>query len=429
MNCNKCGTPILPGENTCRFCGAIGEFSIRKEKPEIIGFDEIEDNYECIDFTLDEDEVSINPEPKEEPVIIGFDETINNDNQSAVNHYDNFGVFSSLAMEADQNKSVVSEPVLTPVVEMENSVVEDKIIEPVQPLEVEATNNVEEVKIPVVNSVIDEPPTAKIPVEEVKRIVESEQETEIIDEIVEEPVKNENNENKEEHIEKVEEKKEEPVMENNEVSKKTSSYKGVCIVLAIFLVVSIVLNCFLLIKNSGASGIVKASESSLVNLKTVYKNYRFSLPYSWIVNGDNEDYLLIHDEKESWAASISLSSALDYDLVSGKEDVISSVFSQYNHAFTSNYVKTVNEKEFQIFKGKYYSHTVYLIINQIDDQTVAATEVKFKGEVDDEIINDILKCLTNVNSVDMEKFSENGFEFQDVTPLLDGIISKEGKGE
>ena len=45
MNCNKCGTPILPGENTCRFCGAIGDFSIRKEKPEIISFDDINDNY------------------------------------------------------------------------------------------------------------------------------------------------------------------------------------------------------------------------------------------------------------------------------------------------------------------------------------------------------------------------------------------------
>ena len=41
MDCNKCGTPILPGENYCRFCGTIGDFSVRKHvevKPEIIDF-------------------------------------------------------------------------------------------------------------------------------------------------------------------------------------------------------------------------------------------------------------------------------------------------------------------------------------------------------------------------------------------------------
>ena len=42
MNCNKCGTPIIPGENTCRFCGTSNNFSKREEKHEIIGFDDID---------------------------------------------------------------------------------------------------------------------------------------------------------------------------------------------------------------------------------------------------------------------------------------------------------------------------------------------------------------------------------------------------
>jgi uncharacterized OB-fold protein len=40
MNCNRCGTPIIPGENSCRFCGAVENFTERKyiDVPEIIDF-------------------------------------------------------------------------------------------------------------------------------------------------------------------------------------------------------------------------------------------------------------------------------------------------------------------------------------------------------------------------------------------------------
>ena len=406
MNCNKCGTPILPGENTCRFCGAIGDFSVRKEKPEIISFDDINDNYERINFSLGEDEVSINPEQKPQPVVIDV---------PAVPIVEEPVVITETPVVIEE-KPVVIEPVVeqptiieaTPVVEVPVEVT------PVEEVVAEQPVVVEEPKIPVVNSVIDEPPTAKIPVEEVQKIMEAEKETEVIEEVItEEPVV------KEEVIE-------EPVVEEKKEEKepKATNYKGFCIVLAIFLLASIILNCILLFNASGDSSVVKASESSLVNLKTVYKNYKFSLPYSWVVNGDSEEYLLIHNESETWAASISLSEGLDYTLISQNINEIKTTFSLNKYALTSDYVKTVNGKEFQIFKGKYASHTVYVIINQIDDDIIAVTDLKFKGEVDDEVINNVLKCLTNVNKVDMEKFTENEFQFENVNPLLEGIISK-----
>lgn len=433
MNCNKCGTPILPGENTCRFCGAIGDFSIRKEKPEIIGFDDIEDNYERINFALGEDEVSIIPETKPEPVVISDPIT------PAPVVAEPTPVVVQPVVESTPvvTEPVVIEPAPTvvseSVVEVQPTVVQSEVVQEVAPVVADVimdtpSSIVEEVaapvvegpKIPVVNSVIDEPPTAKIPVEEVKKIVEAEKEAEVVEEVIETPAPVVTEPVVETKTEVVEEKK-----EDKKEEKKPTNYKGFCIVLAIFLAVSIVLNCFLLLKASGDSGIVKASENPLVSLKTVYKEYKFSLPYSWVVNGDDEEFLLIHNESESWAASISLESALEYDLVAGKEEEISSAFSKHAHAFTSNYVKTVNGMEFQIFKGKYYSHTVYLIINKIDEDTVAVTDVKFKGEVDDDIINDILKCLTNVSKVDMDKFSENDFEFENVTSVLEGIIGEE----
>ena len=47
MKCNKCGTPIIPGEATCRICGNKADFSKRVKEPEIIDFpDEIEEKVE-----------------------------------------------------------------------------------------------------------------------------------------------------------------------------------------------------------------------------------------------------------------------------------------------------------------------------------------------------------------------------------------------
>ena len=192
-------------------------------------------------------------------------------------------------------------------------------VEPVVP--------VEENRIPVVNSVIDEPPTAKIPVEEVKKLVEAEKEV-IEEPVAEEPVV----ETVEPTVseEKVEEVKEDKAEEK---TQKPTNYKGFCIVLAIFLLASIILNCFLLFNASGDSSVVKASGSSLVNLKTVYKNYKFSLPYSWVVNGDNEEYLLIHNDSETWAASISLAEGLNCDLVKDNTDEIMNVVHMINEVY------------------------------------------------------------------------------------------------
>ena len=70
MNCNRCGTPIIPGENSCRFCGAVENFTERKyiDVPEIIDFVEPE----IIDFTTGEDDVVVSSDAKPATPSVGF---------------------------------------------------------------------------------------------------------------------------------------------------------------------------------------------------------------------------------------------------------------------------------------------------------------------------------------------------------------------
>lgn len=393
MNCNKCGTPIIPGENACRFCGAVDDFSIRvpvEPKPEIIGFD-MYDEIQVVDFTIGEDDVSIDTEPKEE--VVKIDEVI----------------------------EIPSEPEVIDVVK-------------------------EEPTIPIVNSVIEEPATARIPVEEVKNALKEAKETAPVEEKkLENEIIDIQEEKKPEEIISDEPVKEEiiseesivdtpkPVEEKNKTKK--SSKEGeprkdvnkssiVAIVLSILLIASIILNCFLLMGRASKVEVDNIGVSEVL-LTTVYDNYELRLPNNWDTNSTNERYLLTYDNSKTWAASISFETDLDYDLVKENIEVITEKFGLNNYLFTSDYSKTINSNELYIFKGKYYSYATYVIINKIDNDTVAVTDLKFTGEVQEDVLDGILNSLTTISVKDMSNFLTNNFEFNDVTNVLEQVIAKE----
>lgn len=383
MNCNKCGTPILPGEHTCRFCGAVDDFSKRvpiEPKPEIIDFNI--DDVEVVDFMIGEDEVTITPEPKEEPVNV--DEIID---------------FSFDSMSTTEKEVVETTPI-------------------------------EPIAVPVVNSVIEEPATARIPVEEVKKILENESAPEIVEtiepvitEAIEEPLPEVEDKINAEPI-KQEEKIIDEKVEEPKPKKENKNSRVGFIVVTMLLILSIILNCFLLM-GKATNPQVSSSEVSEVSLTTVYDNYEIKLPNNWTVNSTNDKYVLIYDGTEDWAASIGFTSSSDFSLVKDNVATITERYGNSKYLFTSDYTKTINNKEIYVFKGKYYSYSVYLIISKVNDNTVAVTDLKFTGEVEENVLNSILNSLTTISVKDMSNFLKDNFEFKDTTEVLDNVIPKE----
>lgn len=369
MNCNKCGTPILPGENTCRFCGSVDNFSARKGKektPEIIGFD-IEEKIEIIDFSLSEDEVAINPEPREEEIIeddIEVDEIINDE-----------------------------------VIIIEEEDLEDE-------------------KGLFVNSIIEEPPTARIPVEEVKKQLEEELE-EIPSIEPELPVAAlvENDESNEE-------KPEELIKINEEEVKEKKNTNISVIILAVLLILSVILNCFLLMGTGNAYQEAKELETSSENLKTVYNSYELEIPNNWKTNNSNDEYLLVYDESNEWALSLNLIDDLDFNKLETKKEEIISELGNLQYLFTSDYTKTINDKKFHIFKGKYDSYAVYVIINELDEKKISVTDLKFTGEVKEDILEETLESLSLLKKVEDKILSKEKFTFNNITSIFEDNLKK-----
>ena len=397
MNCNKCGTPIIPGENTCRFCGTSNNFSKREEKHEIIGFDDIdyiveknEKEAEIIDFMIGEDEVSLNTE-EESPVII--DDLIKDE-----------PIVEQKVVEEENTQEVIAEQTVeeTPALE---STQEEKIEQPV-----------EEEK--VVNAIIEEPPTARIPVEEVQKVLDEPEE-----EVGMEPTVNLDATTK---MAPLEEAKKE---DNNKVQEETPKKGGLnilTVLLAILLIASLIVNYFLF---TGKSEIVKPKNTVTVNesatSNVIYNGFETKVPSSWTVNANN-DYLLVSDESYSWQASISLTKDVDYSLVSENTTAITDTLGLDNYLFTSDYNKTTNNHEFYIFKGKYFEYTVYVIVTEVSDDTVALVDLKFTGEVDENILNSILDSLATAHVFNETPVKEN-FEFKNLTQSFKKVVPKESE--
>ena len=426
MNCNKCGTPILPGENSCRFCGTVGDFSERKHvevKPEIIDFN-INEKIEVIDFMIGEDEVSVDPEPTHETIDFGeIFEPVMENMAPATEEVASVAPAQEVIPAVEEVAQVVEQPSLVTEETIPSAVVNEEVVEE-ESIKEETLGQT--TSIPVVNAVIEEPATARIPVEEVKKVLDEE----VVEEAVDlEPIINQEEPQQEEA--KALEPTNEVVVENKEEVKEEAPKKEknknslTIIILTVLLILSIVLNCFLLMGANSSAKAKTLEETSTVSLTTVYSNYKILMPNNWHTNTSNKDFLLVYDGNNNWSASMSFTNELDYSKISDNLDMITSTFGSNQYLFTSDYTKTINEKEVHIFKGKYVSYAVYVIVNEVDEDTVAVTDLKFTGEVDDEILNNILNSVTTVTLKDMSNIIKDEFQFNDITGIFKSVIEKE----
>lgn len=399
MNCNRCGTPIIPGENSCRFCGAVENFTERKyiDVPEIIDFVEPE----IIDFTTGEDDVVVSSDAKPATPAVPTSPT---------------PPAPPVAANVADKPAAPATPVQQPVA-------------PVAP-EVSAVS-----AVPAAPSVLEKPdmpaPVTPITAAPVSTPVEKKEEkVEAADSKVEAPVK------KEEATEvaastpvvvtapaeaKVEEVKEEkPVKEKKE--KKGGSLSLGTFVLVVLLLASIVLNCFLLMGNSEDNTPVEPQEKPVVSETTqtlYFNNYKLETPSNWIaVSTQNVPYLTIMDRSEEWAVTIDVSNETDSALVEKSAEQIKAAFKNNKYLFTDSYPKNANNREYYVFKGKYQNYTVYVITTKLENNTTVVADLKFKGEVEEDVLEKVLTTMSTVSTKSLTEFYDENFDFGTITGLV-----------
>lgn len=373
MKCNKCGTPIIPGESTCRICGNKADFSKRVKEPEIIDFpEEIEEKVEVKEVVSElpdlVDIVDIEDVKPEEPVleVVDIEEPIN-ENQEEV-------------------ETVVELP-QEPQTDLEQTMsLEPEVVETIS--EEEGSNKVEEVPS------------------------------------VEEPIVKETKPSKKKVLDKANEKEVKSKKEKKVKKETKTSSNVLTVLLSILLIGSLCLNVYLFIMdgNSKASGNNDNNETAQTYSKTAYNNYKINMPSSWITENTNNG-LLIYDDSQNWSANMQMISEGDYDtFVTNKESLVASLGNK-KYQFTSNYSKQVEEKDFYLFKGKYYDYSVYVIVTELDDNMLVV-DLKFKGEVDDVLLNNILKAMTEVKEKNTANLFKDNFEFQDISNEIKKISQK-----
>ena len=409
MNCNRCGTPIIPGENSCRFCGAVENFTERKyiDVPEIIDFVEPE----IIDFTTGEDDVVVSsdakpatpsvptpPTPPAPPVAPSVPE------KPAAPATPVQQPVAPVAPSAPAVPEVPSAPVAPVAPSAPEKPAMPAPVTPITAAPVSTPVEKKEEKVEAADSKVEAPVEAEVKKEEATEVAAS---TPVV---VTAPAEN-----------KVEEVKEEkPVKEKKE--KKGSSLSLGTFVLVVLLLASIVLNCFLLMGNSEDNTPVEPQEKPVVSETTqtlYFNNYKLETPSNWIaVSTQNVPYLTIMDRSEEWAVTIDVSNETDSALVEKSAEQIKEAFKNNKYLFTDSYPKNANNREYYVFKGKYQNYTVYVITTKLENNTTVVADLKFKGEVEEDVLEKVLTTMSTVSTKSLTEFYDENFDFGTITGLV-----------
>ena len=415
MNCNRCGTPIIPGENSCRFCGAVENFTERKyiDVPEIIDFVEPE----IIDFTTGEDDVVVSsdakpatpsvptpPTPPAPPVAPSVPEKPAAPTMPAAPATPVQQPVAPAPVSAPAVPEVPSAPVAPVAPSVPEKPAMPAPVTPITAAPVSTPVEKKEEKVETADSKVEAPVEAEVKKEEATEVAAS---TPVV---VTAPAEN-----------KVEEVKEEkPVKEKKE--KKGSSLSLGTFVLVVLLLASIVLNCFLLMGNSEDNTPVEPQEKPVVSETTqtlYFNNYKLETPSNWIaVSTQNVPYLTIMDRSEEWAVTIDVSNETDSALVEKSAEQIKEAFKNNKYLFTDSYPKNANNREYYVFKGKYQNYTVYVITTKLENNTTVVADLKFKGEVEEDVLEKVLTTMSTVSTKSLTEFYDENFDFGTITGLV-----------
>ncbi|MDD4608164.1 MAG: hypothetical protein PHD10_03445 [Bacilli bacterium] len=223
-----------------------------------------------------------------------------------------------------------------------------------------------------------------------------------------------------------------PIKEDGKVLVKTKKeskpFSLVMILIMILLIVSIGLNVYLVISDSNKKAnkedILLKNDPILeepINKEIVYNSYLLNLNSNWKYEVDDiNDLLFIYDNSENWGLSVQVVEEVNYNLlVNNKEDFIVAM-KKYDLLFTSDYEKTVNNKEMYLYKGKYGDYTTYLILTKVSDKVVGISKLMFQGEVDDKVLDNVLNMTSSITEQEFTSLKNNKFSFNDLSkPLIE----------
>lgn len=448
MNCNKCGTPILPGENSCRFCGTVGDYSKRSHdeiKPEIIDFTTGDDDVVIIDDEPENIEsipglrpVSIPVAPatpvvtRTEPIVTPVN--VATPEISEVPMSNSIIGHSTVMEEAVTVVPTIERtmqiPVVTPITNepFEPTVKQSPVVSKIDSEPVPVVKK-EEYVVPTVapvtkSAVLVEPvPTVVTPMAELPVTTAVSASTPII--VTEPTSKDTKDEIIKEFVTPVTEDKKE-----NKVKKPSQGlFNILTFILIVLLLVSIIVNCFLLMGDGKDNEEIDDTPVVSTTNQSVYFNgYKAEVPSNWItVTNKDVNYITLMDSTEDWAMTLNVAPNINSGEISNKTSVdnITKAFGTNKYLFTSDYSKTVDGKDFYIFKGKYYDYSVYVITLSLNNTSTIVADLKFKGEVDDAVLSNVLSSLTTVSTKDLTAFYKSDFNFGDITSLITSNVSVE----
>lgn len=202
---------------------------------------------------------------------------------------------------------------------------------------------------------------------------------------------------------------------------KKNNFNPLIIVLAILFLASLVLNILLIVNKDEEQVNLIVNEETI---KTVYvDNYKYDIPYDW--SYEKKDNLIFSDKTSNWGFSVQIEEMEYRNIKSNKSDFYK-VIKAADIEITSDYEKSVNNKDNLLFKGKQGNYNTYVIVTNVGSNKIALTKILFKSEVDDILLNKALDVVTTLE-VSNDSIVSGEFAFEGLESYLSklNIIKEE----
>lgn len=202
---------------------------------------------------------------------------------------------------------------------------------------------------------------------------------------------------------------------------KKNNFNPLIIVLAILFLASLVLNILLIVNKDEEQVNLIVNEETM---KTVYvDNYKYDIPYDW--SYEKKDNLIFSDKTSNWGFSVQIEEMEYRNIKSNKNDFYK-VIKAADIEITSDYEKSVNNKDNLLFKGKQGNYNTYVIVTNVGSNKIALTKILFKSEVDDILLNKALDVVTTLE-VSNDSIVSGEFAFEGLESYLSklNIIKEE----
>lgn len=193
-------------------------------------------------------------------------------------------------------------------------------------------------------------------------------------------------------------------------------------VLIVLLWASMMINILLLINMFTTHPDSRDVRVSANKVRLFAQTHYIWMPDNWISMNEVGKITNVKDDTETWSASFEFLRAPFEDIEEHRDEIINA-FGPLRYLLISDTTRKIGTTDLIIFRGKFHENTTYIILAERDDY-IAIADLKFKYEVNEEVLNAVMEVLVSSSRRGVTDFFGRDFNFDGISSVIQKALEE-----